>query len=41
VKADRRPDAVAAWRRAVAAFAKEDEQAKRQATQQKIETCEK
>jgi len=40
-KVNRRPDAVAAWRRAVEAFAKEDDQAKRQATQQKIETCEK
>lgn len=41
LQANRRPDAVAAWRRAVAAFAKEGEQTKRQATQHKIETCEK
>lgn len=41
LKVNRRPDAVAAWRRAVEAFAKEDERAKQQATQQKIETCEK
>jgi len=40
-QAKRTADAVAAWRRAVAAFAKEGEQDKERATQQKIERCEK
>jgi tetratricopeptide (TPR) repeat protein len=41
LRADRRADALAAWRRALDAFAKEGEQVKREATQKKIETCEK
>jgi len=41
LRVDRRADALAAWRRAAEAFAKEDEQAKQLATQHKIETCEK
>ncbi len=40
-QAERKADAVATWRRAVAAFAKEGERDKERATQQKIERCEK
>jgi tetratricopeptide (TPR) repeat protein len=40
-QAERKADAVAMWRRAVAAFAKEGERDKERATQQKIERCEK
>ena len=41
LQAERKADAVAMWRRAAAAFAKEGDQDKERATQQKIERCEK
>jgi tetratricopeptide (TPR) repeat protein len=41
LQAERKADAVATWRRAAAAFAKEGDQDKERATQQKIERCEK
>ncbi len=40
-KVDRRADVLAAWRRAVQAFTQEGDQAKQQATKQKIDNCEK
>ena len=41
LQAERKAEAVATWRRAAAAFAKEGDQDKERATQQKIERCEK